>query len=165
MDRTWLVVWMAPAAWALIAPGSARAHALGAQCVRKGDTVRVEAYFEDDTPAQQALVRVLDSEEQEVVKGHTDAKGLWSFATPASGRYQVIIDAGAGHRVIHKMTIPGSRSAGAGENTSSISDAPTREQFTSFPWLKVMLGVGTIGVLAAAFMLSRRKSSPDGIEK
>ena len=141
-------------------PAYAWAHALGAECILRGDRVHVEAYFENDTPAQQALVRVLDSEEQEVAKGHTDTKGLWSSAAPPPGRYQVIIDAGAGHRVVHTMTIPRRVGTGQTAETSSaqVSETPTREEFTSFPWLKILLGVGTIAALAAAFLLSRRLS-------
>jgi nickel transport protein len=154
-------IWFAACLGPCVAPASAWAHALGAECTLKGDKVHVEAYFEDDTPAQQALVRVLDSAQQEVVKGQTDAKGLWSFDAPAPGRYQVIIDAGAGHRVAQKLTIPRRGAGAASSDTPSapVSDAPSRAAFTSFPWLKVGLGVGTIGAVAVAFLLSRRASS------
>ena len=158
IHRAWLPTWIAASALvAVTTPGSVHAHALGAACKLKGDKVHVEAYFEDDTPAQQALVRVLDGEQREVVKGQTDAKGTWSFAAPPPGRYQVVIDAGAGHREVQTITIPRRAGTASSETPSSaISDAPTREEFTNFPWARVALGVGTIAILAFAFVLSRK---------
>jgi nickel transport protein len=154
-------IWLATVLLPCVLPASAWAHALGVQCTPRGDKVHVEAYFEDDTPAQKALVRVLDSAEEEVAKGYTDAKGLWSFDAPPPGRYQVIVDAGAGHRVVQMTTIPGRdvERASSSNPSAALSHAPTREEFTSFPWLKVALGVGTIAILAVAFMLSRKAAT------
>jgi nickel transport protein len=162
MKHARFAIWLTASLLSLFAcPRSASAHALGAECRLKGDKVHVEAYFEDDTPAQQAAVRVLDAEEHEIVKGQTDVKGFWSFDAPPPGRYQVIIDAGAGHRVVQKLTISERGIAGQTSQAppAQVGDAPSREEFTSFPWLKVLLGVGTIAVLAAAFMLSRQASA------
>jgi hypothetical protein len=154
-------IWLAAVLLPCLAPASAWAHALGAQCTPKGDKIHVEAYFEDDTPAQKASVQILDADEQEVAKGQTDVKGMWSFAAPPPGHYQVIIDAGAGHRVVQKLTIPrrGVETASPNSSSGAVTDSPSREEFISFPWAKVMLGVGTIAALAFAFVLSRKAAT------
>src|SRR5205085_2177382 len=84
----------------------AEAHALSGQCKLVGNQVQVEAYFDDDSPAADAHVRVLDGAKGEIAKGRTDAKGGWSFARPAAGKYIVVVDAGAGHRTDIAMTVP-----------------------------------------------------------
>ena len=159
--RQWLDARALGLAMLLLAPAAARAHALGAECRLDKGTVRVEAYFEDNTPAQQALVRVLDAGEREVAQGKTDAKGRWSFPAPAPGVYRVIVDAGGGHREVQKLTIPGSAAA-----TGPVGSGPSRAQFTGFPWIKVALALGTIALVAVAFVISRqfagRTATPPG---
>src|SRR5262245_25528357 len=69
------------------------AHALGARLRIDKDRVRLEAFYDDDTPADSALVLVLDAKKETVARGKTDAKGLCSFPRPRPGDYQVIVDA------------------------------------------------------------------------
>lgn len=132
------------------APG----HALGAECKLRGDRVEVEAYYDDDTPARNAKVRVLDAHDNVVAEGRTDAQGKWSFPKPQPGSYQVAVDAGAGHGTKLKMTVP----AGEGAPPAAISEGPRREEFTRFPWLKVTLGLGAIALFALALWLALRRS-------
>src|SRR5438876_11600625 len=89
----------------LIAAPTVCAHALSGQCKLRGNQVELEAYFDDDSPAADAKVRVLDKEKQPIRAGRTDAKGRWSFPRPAAGKYLVIVDAGAGHRADIPVTI------------------------------------------------------------
>ena len=81
------------------------AHHLGAECTLRGNKVEVEAFFDDNTPARNAKVSVLDAANQEVAHGRTDEKGHWAFSA-ASGRYQVLVDAGDGHAAKVAITIP-----------------------------------------------------------
>ena len=74
------------------------AHAVGLSCKVLEKSVRVEAYFTDDTPAMDALIVVKNEHGDIIIQGRTDEKGDWSFDRPPAGRYEVSVDAGAGHR-------------------------------------------------------------------
>ena len=78
-------------------PAPVFAHAVGVDCTVRGDKVEVEGFFDDDSPAQKAKVRVVNAKGELIADGITDEKGRWSFRTPAPGKYQVELDAGAGH--------------------------------------------------------------------
>ena len=82
----------------LLVPAIASAHGLFAECKIEADIVRVSAYFDDDTDATGAKVRVLDADKRVRAEGTTDEKGKWSFPRPTAGKYRVEVDAGAGHR-------------------------------------------------------------------
>jgi nickel transport protein len=149
------------------------AHALGAECKVRGDRVEVEAYYDDDTPARNARVTVLGAGQETVAQGRTDARGRWTFPIPAAGSYQVVVNAGAGHLTKIQITVPaGSRPAAPGAGLPGgedpdreisadaapvvLSEGPSRAAFTRFPWLKVGIGLGVIGVLGLAAWLARR---------
>jgi hypothetical protein len=153
----------------------ADAHALGAECKVIGDRVALEAYYDDDTPARDATVRVEDADKNVVATGHTDREGRWSFARPQPGKYVVVVDAGAGHRTRITLAIPaGQANAEAAPSTSAGDECPrcaepstpnseapvqvsaeaSREAFTAFPWLKLGVGLAVlagIGVTAWVF--------------
>jgi hypothetical protein len=151
----------APVALALLllAPGRVLAHAIGLECVLKGERVEVEAYYDDDTPARQAQVRVLDGATHTLTQGRTDDDGRWSFATPPAGQYLVIVDAGAGHRAERKVIVPARPSLPAPATRSpepiaaTVSEGPGRAEFTGYPWAKVLIGLVVIGGLSGAFLL------------
>lgn len=132
----------------------ASAHALGAECKIRGERVEVEAYYDDNTPASKAKVQVLDSRKNRIADGRMDQHGKWSFPLPEPGRYQVVIDAGAGHKTKLDLTIP---SAGA-EEGATISEGPSRREFTRFPLMKVGLGLAILGCFSLAiwWLRSRR---------
>lgn len=140
----------------LTAAGPARAHALGAECRLRGGRVEVEAYYDDDTPAGGATVRVLDEHKEEVASGRTDAQGRWTFPAPPPGQYAVVVDAGAGHRTTRTLTIPGGAAAG------TVSDGPPRAEFTRFPWGG--LGIG-LGLIAGAVLLLRALARRKGLRR
>ena len=136
----------------VLRPEQARAHALGADCrpSKDGKFLEVEAYFDDDTPAAHAAVNVYDSDSELVMQGKTDGKGRWRAPLPAPGRYQVVVDSGDGHRVTKSITLGGSALS-----PELFAEGPTRREFTSFPWVKVGIGLAIIAVLALAFLLIR----------
>ncbi len=157
--------------------GRAEAHALGAECKLNGNKVDVEAYYDDDTAARDAKVRVEDSDKKVITEGRTDKAGKWSFPRPKAGRYLVIVDAGAGHRTQVKITIhegEGSASASSSQSkcddcecceadkgtptgsSESISDGPSRDDFTSWPWLRIGIGFTVIAGLGGAFWVSQK---------
>ena len=143
------------AAILLLGPLAAReasAHALGAECKLRGNRVELEAYFSDNTPAQEARVVVYDKDRAALQNGTTDGEGRWSFSTLAAGDYEVVVDAGAGHRVTLKLVIPDSPAA------PIASSGPSRQEFTRTPWLHIAGGLALIGLPSAALYFWLRKS-------
>ena len=135
----------------LLVPAIASAHGLFAECKIEADIVRVSAYFDDDTDAAGAKVRVLDADKRVHAEGMTDEKGKWSFPRPTAGKYRVEVDAGAGHRHAVTLTIP------ADPGDVPATDAPSREENTQFPWRKLALGLGIITIAAVGLRWSLRK--------
>ncbi len=124
----------------------ALAHALGAECKLHGERVELEAYYDDDTPARDAKVRLLDADKKLLAEGRTDAQGRCALPAPQPGRYQVVVDAGAGHVTQLSITVPARDAMPA--VAVSLGDGPKRRDFTRFPWIKVCLGLGIIGAAA-----------------
>jgi hypothetical protein len=137
----------------LIAAPPAHAHALGAEARLRGDRIEVEAYYSDNTPARDARVTVLDHAGRLAAAGRTDDQGRWQFPTPWPGPYTVTVDAGAGHRKSVPVTVPAVLPAGP---TGPISDGPSREEFTRFPWLRLTVGLAIIAGLAVGWQALRR---------
>lgn len=139
------------------------AHNLGAECKLVGDRVQVEAYFDDDTPARDAKITVRTTDGQSLAEGRTDDKGCWSFARPAAGRYEIVVDAGAGHRAVVKVTVPG-EAEGLALAPTRVSEGQAREEFTRTPWLKVGIGLITIALFAGALWLARQAGKSKAVD-
>ncbi len=164
-----------PTVLALLAvPSAAFAHAVGVEAKLKDGVVRVEAYYDDDTPAAAAKVTVEGEAKAVVAEGKTDAKGVWSFPAPPAGRYTIRVDAGAGHVAKTTITVPPAHlhasgtepgTAPADAEPVSISEGPTRASFTGpTRWVMAAVGVGLIGALAAAARwVIRRRSGAAGV--
>lgn len=116
--------------------------------------VRLEAFFDDDTPAERAKVR-LEQNGKLLAEGVTDAKGLWSHAALPSGEYLIIVDAGAGHRAEKRLTV-----GSAAPPIATPAPQPTREEMTRFPYGKVAIGLVVIAWAAVILWLFSRKSGP-----
>ena len=56
-------------------PNFAAAHALLVDCNLRNGKVEVEAFYDDDTPAPKARVKVMNAEEQVVAGGVTNETG------------------------------------------------------------------------------------------
>ncbi len=162
LRATWIIIGV------LAAPGWAQAHAVGVEAKLQGHRVIVETFYDDDTPAVAAKVRVIGEDGAAVAEGKTDDKGRWSFPTPLPGKYQIAIDAGAGHRAKTTLTIPvrealppttsADREVIAGPHPTSepgavVSDGPTRDEMTG-PQRWLMAGVGLV-LIAALTALAR----------
>jgi hypothetical protein len=111
-------------------PSVASAHAVGVEAKLKDGTVTVEAFFDDDTPAAEAKVVVVDESGRTVLEGKADQTGKWSFAAPPPGKYKINVDAGAGHKV-----------------EFTVSEGVSRAEFTgSMRWVWAAAGVAGIGL-------------------
>lgn len=145
-----------PLAILFFLPLAASAHAIGVDARIFEDKVRVEAYFDDDTPARDAKVEVLDGDKVVVAEGRTDEKGYWTFAKPKPGKYSVRVDAGDGHAAKTTITVPGELAA---VESKSLSEGPSRESFTGWQRLAFTgVGLAVIAGLTAALRLARRRS-------
>lgn len=101
-----LVLALAAAAGALLLPGRADAHDLRAVLRDpNADPIRVEAGYDDDTPADGAKVTVTDAAGAVVASGVTDDRGVWTFSRPGPGRYTIAVES-AGHRDAVGLEIP-----------------------------------------------------------
>jgi hypothetical protein len=152
----------------VLAAAPAQAHRLGADCTLKASVVHVEAYFDDDSPARGARVRVEDDGDTTIVEGRTDADGHWTFPAPGPGKYTVRVDAGPGHAWRGPITIPESPAPVAGDPADKgnpeggvrVSEGPDRQAITRIDWLKVGTGLGVIAAAAVAWRLSRLGRRP-----
>lgn len=153
---------------AAVLPARAHAHAISGTCQFRGGQIEVQAYYEDDAPAQNARVVVFDGQRKELAQGRTDKTGRWLAAAPPAGKYEVLIDAGAGHRVTLKITIPGTSSEKPDDATQRedpptaqvLSDGPSREEFTQIPWISLGAGLALIALFAVASRVLLRQNTP-----
>lgn len=130
---------------------SAFAHALYVDCNLRGDRVVVKAYFEGELPAPKANVKVMNAEKQLVFSGETDDKGLWSFPRPAAGKYTITV-ADTGHRAMQEIDVPAQPEDAKEPSVAPV--APTREEMSGIPWLKIAIGLAVIVGLGGAFLLA-----------
>jgi len=85
---------------------TASAHGLSAEAKLIGKTVYVTAYFDDDSPAAEAEVTILDSQQKVLRISKTDRDGKCEFEVPAVERCRIIVDAGGGHLARMWLNIP-----------------------------------------------------------
>jgi hypothetical protein len=147
----------------LIGACPAFAHKLHVDARVAGDQVRVEAYYDDDTPAQQAKIAVLKNDVV-IAEGRTDDKGVWTCAKPPAGTYTVRAE-NLGHAAKETLVLadtvagppPPQLSAADDSNSMPPSD---RESRTATPWRRLGLGLGLIaGVTLVSLLLRRRGKS------
>lgn len=125
-------------------------------------TVKIEVFFDDDSPAVNVKVEVLDQDKKVVASGKTDAKGFWTFTAPAPGVFQVHANAGGAHLSDRKLTVDdwrGMPEQTADPPTPLPRDGLTRKEFTRFPWPALGIGLGVIFLFSVAFLIARRKAS------
>src|SRR3954468_8695982 len=80
----------------LLAP-AASAPELCLKAEKRQGRLYVEAWFDNDTPAEGAKVKVL-REGQTVLEGTTDERGVWTAECPPSGSYRLYATDGGGHK-------------------------------------------------------------------
>src|ERR1019366_3062257 len=136
----------------------------GVDCTLRLGRVEVEVFYDDDSPAAKAKVVVVNANDEIVAQGVTDQRGRWAFPKPAAGKYDVRVDAGAGHRTKMKIDVPAAtvQEAAIGSlldaslrveepvlapflPATTVGDGPVRAEFTRLPWEKMLIGFGIIG--------------------
>src|SRR4051794_2381438 len=139
------------AATVLLAGSSpAFAHHLLSTAKLVGDRLRVEAYYDDDTPAQEARVTVRQ-DDRVVTEGRTDEKGVWTCPRPEPGTYTVRV-VSVGH-----AAEPATVVVGEPEPTPAVEPVPDeRARRTYTPWGRLAAGLAVIGGLWVAWLISRR---------
>lgn len=133
-------------------PNVALAHGLGITVTIANQTVKVEARFDSDDPADDCEVTVTAADGREIVKGMTDKNGFFSFPKPEPGEYRIVADAGAGHRAQKTLTVSAAE--------SPVPVAPVKQ---SFPWIWTPFGILLIATGTAIWMRfaqARRRAIP-----
>jgi nickel transport protein len=133
----------------LVLSSSAFAHKLHVDARVDGDLVRVEAYHDDDTPAQEAKITVLDGEKL-IAEGRTDDKGVWTFAKPGPGSY-LVRAASVGHAAKTRLDIAAAPSPPPIPNQ--------RKEVTNTPWRRIGMGLGIILGVSIVGLILRRSGS------
>jgi hypothetical protein len=137
---------------AMIAAASAAAHDLGVDCSPDGDLIKVEVYFDDNTDAASAKIRVLAAGVL-IAEGTADERGHWTFPKPA-GPFVVEVDAGAGHRTRKRFDF-------SREQPSVDKKAGIREEFTRFRWQGLVIGLAIIAVVGFIAWIGLKRRGVD----
>jgi hypothetical protein len=136
----------------LIGAAPAFAHKLYVDPTLVGDRLRVEVYYDDDTPAQDAQVTVLFGDEN-LATGRTDEKGVWSCPAPGPGTYLVRAES-LGHAAKETVVIPDPAA-------EPLPPPESRSARTRTPWRNLALGIGLIGgAVLLARVLRRTPTAP-----
>jgi hypothetical protein len=157
----------------MIAVPPAFAHKMLLDCHPKGERLRVEAFYDDDTPAQNAKVTVENESREIVLEGMTDDRGVWSGPRPVPGRYLVRAETlghvAKGSVVISAEDSPRDPVAPAEQSTNRAAPsvaAPrdtdshlARDGATGTPWLKIAIAFAIIAGLCALLRLARKGRS------
>ena len=147
----------------LLAASPALAHRLHVDAKVAGDLIRVEAFYDDDTPAQEAKI-TLTLGDQLAVEGRTDDKGVWTCPRPAPGTYTVrAVSVGHAAKDSHLVPEPEPTQATIEQEPPA---SPERVKQTRTPWARLAAGLAIIGGLWVAWTIARRSTgmSYDGSE-
>jgi hypothetical protein len=130
---------------------AAKAHGLYARAELRGSQLRIEAWFDDDTPAEQAKVKIV-SGGVVVREGTSDEKGLWLTEALPAGKYQIQVDAGAGHRRDTEFIMP--------EKGDISAAGPTKSEVKEQHWVGVIVGLLAITLLImfGKYLLRERRA-------
>ncbi|MFM8273077.1 MAG: carboxypeptidase-like regulatory domain-containing protein [Gemmata sp.] len=99
------------AAWgALLAPARAGAHDMNATVTVGASGIRAEVFFEEDLPAGCAAVSVTDAAGAEAAAGTTDERGVWAGPALPPGEY-LLTAKSAGHVAKVRFAVSGAPDA------------------------------------------------------
>ena len=82
----------------------ALAHRVSIFAWVQGDTVHTQSKFMGGKRPEQVLVEVFDEAGNLLLKGKTDAEGLFSFQAPQKSDMQIVLTAGMGHRAVWALS-------------------------------------------------------------
>lgn len=92
-----------PAFVLLLFSGTALAHKVNLFAYVEAGKVYTESYFPDGRPVEGGKVLVYDSQNNLLLEGVTDKKGLFSFAIPKVDNLTIVIEATMGHKNSFKL--------------------------------------------------------------
>ncbi|MBO0699768.1 MAG: carboxypeptidase regulatory-like domain-containing protein [Zavarzinella sp.] len=149
----------------LVGASPAFAHNLMTDSRMVGGRLRVEVFYDDNTPAQDAKVSVKNGDAT-VAEGRTDEKGVWVWEKPSPGTYTVHGQS-VGHasrpetvEIKNADIPPRDASADPGPPPESV----TRAAKTRTPWRNLALGLGLIaGAILLSQIFRRRTGAPAGV--
>jgi nickel transport protein len=87
----------------LLFSGTALAHKVNLFAYVEAGKIYTESYFPDGLPVENGKVLVYDSQDNLLLKGVTDKKGLFSFAVPKVDDLTIVIEATMGHKNSFKL--------------------------------------------------------------
>jgi hypothetical protein len=137
----------------LFGTSSAFAHRLHVDPKIVGEELRVEAYYDDDTPAQEAKITV-KAGDLTVAEGRTDEKGVWTCPKPGAGKYTVRAES-VGHAATETLDI-GEVAAAAEPPAANGSQSAQRLANTRTPWRNLAVGLGLLGTVCVAWLFTRK---------
>lgn len=96
-----------PWVWALLllvtTASPAQAHKVNLFAYVEGGIVYTESYFPDGSPVAGGKVLVYDRQQQLLLTGQTDSKGLFQFKLPKIDELNIVIEATMGHRNSYRL--------------------------------------------------------------
>lgn len=151
---------IAVCALALLGALDGAERALHVEAKLKGDSVTVEAFFDDNMPAVSAQVTVFDKSKRTIAAGQTDRFGAYRFPRPKPEKYELAVDAGEGRSQRVTITIPAPSAFSAPANEEIVvTSGPTRTELMRYPWLRIALGVSALAGLAAVVWWATRRGA------
>lgn len=127
------------------------AHQLLLEAKIEATQVRVEAFFDDDSPADEAAVQVTNEGGELIAEGKTDANGVWYFPRPKAGTYSLKASS-VGHVGKKTLVVP--------EEPRPVETPSTRDEQTRTPWAKIGIGLGVIFLFTLGWLFSRKRATP-----
>jgi nickel transport protein len=135
-------------------PTPAFAHRLHVDPRPAGDQIRVEVFYDDDTPAQDAKVTIRLGDDL-IAEGRTDDKGVWTCPRPQPGTYTVRAES-VGHAATETLVVAERELVPGDEPPSTTAERARR---TRTPWGRLLAGLGLIGGLWLAWLIARRATA------
>lgn len=127
-------------------------HKLCARLEIQGDQLQIEAWYDNDLPADNCKV-ILYRGDTKLGEASTDERGLCKLPVPAAGSYRIDVNAGGGHRTEQLFEIAAEPVVIAGES---------REGTQRKRWLGMLTG---ICIIVICTVLGRRwlKTEPAAV--
>jgi len=131
----------------LLTGGRAHAHALHAKVDVTNDPAKLEAYYDEEMPAEFADVTVTDANGAVVLTGKTDERGIWTFARPKPGKYTLKVEQ-TGHAAREPFEVAGAPDPG----TPKVYGGRRLNK-----WVGLSVGVAVLLGVSGATWLRRRR--------
>lgn len=106
---------------------------------------------------------------QVMIRGGGGHRTKANMTIPAAGLSEIKVEKTLPSKEPHTHDLPGDKKSGkealpkkkesADTEGTKISDGRSRESATRYPWLKVGMGLGIIGLVALAFLFSRGRAN------